>query len=206
MVICPWCGVNYPSFISSCEKCGGPIPYQAENHPAEENEPAYPPPPEAPRPISSNFAWKLMMTDGLAIAGFVLAMIGGIFTIVGLGLSIAIITAFIGIPFALMGIFTLIGGGIMLYIAYQQKSEVVKVLTWGKTTLGQITSVEENLSVRVNNRNPWVIEYQYQVNGQTYPGKVSTLHTPAAPYQPQKQVYVLYLPDAPAKNALYPHP
>ncbi len=25
MVICPWCGTNYPAFQPNCDKCGGPL-------------------------------------------------------------------------------------------------------------------------------------------------------------------------------------
>jgi hypothetical protein len=64
--------------------------------------------------------------------------------------------------------------------------------------------MQENLNVRINHRHPWMIRYTFQANGQLYEGNVSTLNRPN--YQPGQRVYVLYLPQNPEYNALYPHP
>ena len=64
----------------------------------------------------------------------------------------------------------------------------------------------QNFHVSVNNRNPWVIEYQFKVHGQRYQGKLSTLSQPDLDQQPGKPVYVLYRMDDPKKNTLYPSP
>ena len=108
MITCPWCGTNYAVFQPNCTNCGGPLPTPRENPPAgagtvQPEEPLLMPPP-APRPFSNSYTWKLLMSDGWAIAAFVFILLGGIFTVTGIGLTVAIITAFVGIPFAGLGL------------------------------------------------------------------------------------------------------
>ena len=203
MITCPWCGTNYIAFQTNCQKCGGPM-----SPPVEETSPvaevSIPKPPPAPRPIADKFIWNLMMTNGWVIAGGVFAFIGGIFTVVGLSLTVAIITAFVGIPFLLMGI-VFFGGGVAVIICrYQETQKTIDVLRNGQPTDGQIADMQENLNVRINHRHPWMIRYTFQANGQRYEGNVSTLRRPD--FQTGQKVCVLYLPQKPEYNALYPHP
>jgi hypothetical protein len=210
MVTCPWCGTNYVTFQSDCSKCGGPMPIPSESSTPrpEASQPAYsalvPPPP--PRPIADRYVWQLLVTDGWAITSFVFGLLGAIFTLVGVGLTLGVITAFVGIPFACLGLLFLAGGAAVAAWRYQEAQKIVKVLQIGEAAEGQIVQVEENLHVRVNARHPWVIRYQFRVGGQTYEGQVSTLNAPGAVLQPGQRAYVLYLPQAPERNVLYPHP
>ena len=150
--------------------------------------------------------WRLLFTNGVAIATLVFCLLGFIFSIVGLVLTVAIITAFIGIPFLLLGLVFLGLGGVLLWSRYQQAQKVVRVLKEGDSTLGQIREVQENYSVRINGRYPWVVGYEYQVNGQTYAGKVSTLNQPGQQLQVGKAVRILYLATDPKWSSIYPHP
>jgi Protein of unknown function (DUF3592) len=169
-------------------------------------EASVPMPPPPPRPIADSYAWRLLVTDGWAIAAFVFGLLGAIFTLVGVVLTLAIITAFVGIPFAGLGLLFLGGGAAVAVWRYQEAQKVVRVLQVGEAVEGQIAQVEENLHVRVNARHPWVIQYQFRVGGQTYEGQVSTLNAPGAALQPGQRACVLYLPQTPDRNVLYPHP
>jgi hypothetical protein len=201
MILCPWCGTNYEQFLSNCKNCGGPIPA-----PKEEPQEGPQLPPSAPRSISNNYVVKLMMSDGGAIAGFVLALIGAVFSILGMILTLGVVTVFVGIPFLLLGVGLLAGGAGLLIWRYQDKQRVVNVLRLGQAVLGEVMDIQENLNVSINNRNPWTIEYNFRVNGQSYPGKVTTLREPGAELQPGRSVYVLYLAEEPARSTIYPHP
>ena len=164
----------------------------------------YPPP--APRPIASRYAWKLLVTDGWAIASFVFILLGVIFSLVGAPLALVVVTAFVGIPFVGLGLLLLVAGVILAVWRYRETQNMMDVLRIGEAVEGQIVQVEENLHVRVNMRHPWVIRYQFLVNGQTVEGQVSTFNPPGAALQPGRKAYVLYLPKAPRRNVLYPHP
>src|SRR5438094_6909998 len=99
MVTCPWCGTNYQNFQSNCDRCGGPMGLPSETGAPAAGRPPAPPP--APRPVAPSYAWKLMFTDGMGIAGLVFLILGAVFAVIGLALTVIIITAFVGLPFLL---------------------------------------------------------------------------------------------------------
>jgi hypothetical protein len=203
MVICPWCGTHYASFQTNCTNCGGPIPYTPPSeHPAETPLPA---PPPAPREISDRYVWRLFWVDGGALAGSIVALVGLVFAITGAGLTLGVITAFVGIPFLVLGMGMLIGGWWLAATRYREKLRVVKVLRSGEAVLGEVTSVEQNFSLRINGRFPWVIDYTFLAEGHELDGRVTTLSTPNPQLRPGRPVYVLHEPGAPHVNALYPH-
>ncbi len=206
MVTCPWCGTSYLNFQPNCQNCGGPLP--APDNPigsatADEQPPV---PPAAPRPISQKYALRLLVSDGGAIASFVFVLLGFIFFVVGAGLTLGVITAFVGVPFVLLGLLFLGVGGAVLLWRYQTASKIVAVLKQGEATRGEVVDLRENYSVTVNGRHPWVIQYRFQTNGQSHDGKVTTLNQPGPQLQSGKAVCVLYLPAAPQWNSIYPHP
>jgi hypothetical protein len=163
-------------------------------------------PPPAPRPVPKSYAWRLLYTDGWSIGAFVLALVGLIFSLVGAGLTIGIITALIGLPFLLLGLGLLASGiGVFMW-RYQNALKVVKVLREGETAPGQITELQENVGVSINGRHPWVIRYRFQGGGQDNQGAVTVLDQPGEQYQQGKAVCVLYLPLAPQWSSIYPHP
>jgi len=206
MVTCPWCGTNYQTFQSNCDRCGGPLALPAEASPASAGAADLPVPPPAPRPVADSYAWKLVWSDGWGVLGFVLSILGVVFTLVGLGLTVVLITAFVGVPFVVLGLLLLIPGGILLSARYQRGLRTVSVLRAGEPATGQITRVEQNMAVRVNNQHPWKIAYQFRVRDLPYEGQVTTLNTPSAALQPGQAARVLYLAQAPQYNSLYPHP
>ena len=207
MIICPWCGTNYLSFQPNCKNCGGPLQALGENtavSPTSIEEIIAPPP--VPRPISNKYIWRLVFTEGRGIVALVLGLLGIIFSLLGAGLTFFVVTAFVGIPFLLIGlIFLVVAAGIGMG-TYHHARQVVNVLRIGEVTQGQILNVRENYSVRVNGQRPWVIRYQFQVNGQDFEGNVSTLNQIGANLQPGNTVYILYMPNDPHLNSIYPHP
>ncbi len=206
MIVCPWCGTSYTNFQSNCSNCGGPLPASEQTLSSTATPESVPVPPPAPRPISNNYAWKLLTSDGWAITAFILSLLGGIFSLVGVGLTIALITAFVGIPFLLLGLM-LLGIGIALIIwRYQKSQQLVNVLRSGQATSGKITEARQNYSVQVNGRSPWVIRYSFQAEGQEYAGIVSTLNQVGGNFHVGEHVCILYLPAAPQWNSIYPHP
>jgi hypothetical protein len=206
MIICPWCGTNYPVFRSNCENCGGSIQMAEGSAGSPGSTGNIPAPPPAPRSISQSYVWRLLSTDGWSIAAFVFGLLGAVFILVGAGLTIGILTAFVGLPFLVLGLALLgIGAGALIW-RYQEMQKVVNVLRVGEAASGKIVGVQENYSVRINGRHPWVIRYQFQVNGQNYEGKVSTLNPLGEQYQAGNAVWILYLPTAPQWNSIYPHP
>ena len=208
MVTCPWCGTSQ-EFQSNCINCGGPLPQPVEPLPVGREKPAdeavlMPPPP--PRSISDRYIWKLLLADGWGIAALVFALLGAIFTPLGVALTIGIITAFVGVPFVGMGVLFLAGGVGVGAWRYKSAQQTVTVMRLGKAVQGKILEVNEVYNVEVNGRHPWTIRYEYKISGQTYTGEITTLNRPGENLREGMGVCVLYLPDSPGKNALYPLP
>jgi hypothetical protein len=208
MVTCPWCRTHYQAFQPNCSNCGGPLPAppQEADLSARERIAKHPPspPPLPPRPIPKNLVWKRLGNDGWAITAGILALIGAIFFIVGLPLTITLVAAFVGLPFMLLGLGFLAFGLPTIYLRYKNARQIERILAEGQATLGKIDDTSQNYLVSINNRNPWDIRYHFQAQGKEYQGKLTTLNTPGPAYQPGEQIYIVYDPQTPTINILYP--
>jgi hypothetical protein len=71
---------------------------------------------------------------------------------------------------------------------------------YGRLATGTITSVEQNVSVRVNRRHPWIVQYDYSVGGRQYHGTESTFDAPVG-IEPGVQVGVRYDGEDPSRSA-----
>lgn len=205
MYTCPYCATSYREFISNCSNCGGPLdPPETWRRYRDEAQPMTPPLP--PRPISGAYAWKLFWADAKGIVSAIFLILGVTFTVVGASLTVPVITAFVGLPFLLIGMIFLAVSGPMVVQRYNEARKTVQVLREGDSTIGEITSVEQNMTVRVNHQHPWTIHYLYQVFGKNYEGSVSTLITPGPQLTAGRSASILYLPSSPENSTLYPHP
>ena len=204
-ITCPWCGTNHLELQSNCKNCGGPLPAPAMVAAADARR-KLAMPPSPPREISSSFAWRWLLTDGWTIGGLVVTMVGGGLSITGVGLIAGLITAFVGIPMLIFGLAALAGGLAVLVWRYELAQKAWNVLRHGQATRGEITALDQNYSVRINGRNPWIIGYKFSLDGNEYEGRVTTLNNPSIDLSPGSPAVVLYLPDAPQYNGLYPHP
>lgn len=210
MTTCSYCGTNYKQFQSNCKNCGSPLPkpeQQAELYAIiEAPDERVPDAPVAPRQISNGYVWKLLFTDGWGISALVFTFMGMIFFPIGVSLTLGIITALVGIPFAGLGFLFFVGGLGVGKWRYDEKKLTVEVLRNGLPTKGEILTVEQNYNLTINNRHPWKIKYFYAVEGQEYEGEVSTLNSPGRGIQPGRKVRVLYLKESPQHSVIYPHP
>lgn len=210
MITCVYCGTNFEHFQSNCDNCGGILPapeIMAEiNAIVEAEDETIPEPPAPPRQISNKYILKLMLGDGASIVALVFTILGIVFLPLGIILTFGIITAFVGIPFAGLGALFFFGGIALGVVRYQEKQKIIEVLRNGLAVMGEITQVEQNMNVRVNNRNPWKIKYVFDLAGSIYQGAVTTLNTPGIGLQPGRKANVLYLKESPKHNSLYPHP
>ena len=202
MVTCPWCGTNYVRFQANCNNCGGPLPFPTQDSVRLSADLATPPP--APRDLNTRTIWRTLLTDGWAIVAGVFILLGTIFGLVGAGLTVTLVAAFVGLPFLGLGVLFLAPAVPMALWRYDGARRTVDVLRLGDAAQGRIAEVYENRFVRVNHRHPWVISYSFQVDGHTYEGKATTLRTPNQRQQPNQPVVVLYLPQEPSQNTIYP--
>jgi hypothetical protein len=196
-ITCPWCGQRNPADALECRKCGGPLPV-----PGIDPGPEPPLPPRTlPKGYKSRMYWKNspMNTIGLIFA-IIGVSIGCLFPVIGL-VSGLLLFACIGGGMGLLfgGI-----GGAMLYSGVKTARGKLRPYEFGIAAPGEITDIYHDTTVEVNGRNPWAVQYIFEANGEAYEGKTVTWK-----YAPKLQkvgnyVWVLYMPDDPEQNVLYP--
>jgi len=205
MIQCPWCGTQYTAFKTKCANCGGSLSLPAAGAAAEgAADLAAPPPP--PRDVPRRYAWRILLTEGWGIVGLVFTVLGAVFFPLGVALSLAIVTLFVGLPFAILGVVFLGMGLALLAWRHSAARRTVEVLKAGQAVLGQIVDLHENVHIQVNGRFPWTVVYRFELHGHGYQGQVTTLSRPGLDEQPGRPVYVLYQPDDPQQNTIYPNP
>jgi membrane protein implicated in regulation of membrane protease activity len=205
MVTCPWCGTNYTSFQPNCDNCGGSLPLLAEAAPAPSTR-SLPVPAPPPRNVPRQAVWHILFSDAWAVSALIFGLVGLIFAVVGAPLTVSLVAAFVGLPFVGLGLLFLCGGLAILVWRYRISDRTVELLRDGEAVEGEIASVVQHYHVRVNGRYPWTVEYDYEVNGDLYGGRVTTLSMPDLSQQPGSPVYVLFMRDDPAQSTIYPTP
>lgn len=208
MITCPRCHTQYQEFQFECDKCGAALPLPPADGSAPEALT-----PAADVPIAPSIPPRQVpkMALGRLLKNQPGAIIGGIFLLIELFIftvvTIAIAPIF-RLSDSLFFIFFNLGfiviGAVLFIRGFQKAQQTVKILRDGQAALGEISDVSLNYRVRINRRHPWVIQYKFKVLGSDYQGKLSTLSQPDSDHEPGKAVYVLYQPDNPQKNTLYP--
>ena len=196
---CPWCGTSYTTFRNNCKNCGGPLP-PVEQAPTPPPIPDVAEPPPAPREFKNSFVWRTLFSEGWAIAAGVFVLLGAIFFLIG----IPLLLVFVGIVFVPLGLLFLAVGVPIIIWRYQKAQQTLNVLRMGEAVLGNIVDITENFAVEVNGRHPWTITYGFEVDGDTYEGQTTTLRPVGFTHHPGQPMYVLYLPDDPRQNTVYP--
>ena len=110
MIICRYCGTSYTTFQPTCQKCGGALDLP-EAQATERTGEGIAVPPPAPRQVPGSYTWRILGSDGWAITGGVFLFVGAVFGVVGIGLTLGVITAFVGLPFAGLAVLLLGAGG-----------------------------------------------------------------------------------------------
>jgi hypothetical protein len=165
---------------------------------------AVPPPP--PREVPRRAVWQIMSSDGWCVGGLIFGLLGLVFTAVGIPVMAFVVTAFVGVPFGGLGLLFLGGAIAVLVWRNRLAGRTVEVLREGAAVLGEIVSVSQNYQVRVNGRYPWTVEYDYEVDGDLYGGRLTTLSMPDPSQQPGNPVCVLFVEGDPRQSAIYPSP
>jgi hypothetical protein len=196
---CPWCTQRTPDHILECRKCGGPLPPPIGSDPG-------PAPPFPPRQLPAGYRRRKLMGNNVP------ALVGLIFTLVGfplgvmftiLGIALPGMWLFIVIGGGIGGIFTLVGGA-LAYFGIRQGLSTIRPFVHGQPAIGEVIEIFRDRSVSINGRNPWGIIYTFKVHGRHYEGKVlSWKHAPQT-QAVGNRVYVLYMPDDPDQNVIYP--
>ncbi len=161
----------------------------------------------APRDVPPDYIRGLLLSSGWVISAGILSLLGFIFAILGLMLTVVFslvgLNVPVGLSFVGVGVLLLIVGLPILLWRYIAARQMAKVFGLGEVTSGNVINVQQKRSVRVNRQHPWVISYQFRTVGREYSGHHITFNLPNASLKPGQLVYVLYLERNPERNTLY---
>jgi len=177
--------------------CGGVLPHR-------DHESAGDPPPPPPRPLPKEFVRRARRSSQFEL------IFGGIFA--GVGTFLAVVFTIIGIAAALW-VFVLIGpliflvfGGIgfgVLFWGRWRSNRLIQVLAHGVAAEGVIDDVYIDNTIQVNGRSPWQVHYSFKSNDVWHNGSQHAWQRDGA-LHPGIKVYVVYLPQDPGVNSIYP--
>jgi hypothetical protein len=192
---CPFCHLPNPSSAQRCGGCGGPL----------QRTPTSLLIPVPPAPRATN--WKLLRSDPgssfMLLFGAIFGGIGG-----GLGLLFIILgVATLVLPMAGAGllvflIFGGIGGGCFGWGFYRARS-THQLWVNGVAVEGRVLSVEENHSVRINGRHPWIVRYSFPwIDGQKE-AESSILDPRLRTVQEETALQIIVNPNDPTQSLVY---
>jgi hypothetical protein len=194
---CAWCGAFYAARPGpTCSRCGGPLP----SPPGPERGPA---PPFTPRSLPAGFKRKALITGNvISLVGLVF-VVTGVF-VAGLGLMLMSLddpkvwlAVASGLLFSALGVW-------IVWLGWRGASRRLRALEWGDTAKGELLSLQPDTSEEINGRNPWRIDFTFEVRGEKQVGSVSCWDPSTELRQPGEPVWVVYDPEDPRRSALWP--
>jgi hypothetical protein len=183
-VICPWCKTYFETRPgTNCTNCGGNLPPPAG---AERGQA----PPIPPRMFPSGYRTRMILYNNWRI------FIGGAFALFSFPTSFGAII--FQAPFY--------GGGLyMVWLGYKKGVKNMEILEHGKSAEGLVVEAGENKSIEVNEKHPYFIKYEYEVDGKKYTGSINCYDESSTSFQAGDPVWVVYLPgEAEHKSSLWP--
>jgi|WetSurMetagenome_2_1015567.scaffolds.fasta_scaffold321772_1 hypothetical protein len=210
---CPWCGSTHKEYTPTCSRCGGwmPAPQEAPEADAGHREKTPPlAPPPAPRQFAPDYFRRFLLTDQWVLVSGLFLFFAVVFTPLGLLMSLSKLIRSTGLIFLLIGGSGLVLGALLAAYRYNEDKIYLRLLTSGDAVVGKVTEISENFLVSKGTRShsvhPFNIRYTFQVNGQEYRGRVEAFRPFRKALREGSATYVLYLPNSPWRNTLYPIP
>jgi hypothetical protein len=174
-VECGWCDAsNRRDQTDTCRSCGGPLPALPGGNPG-------PRPPEPVRRLPEGYENRIKYWKNVFV------LIGMLFT---LCFFWTIVFAAVGIP---------------MWIHGKRRAErKLAALGRGLATRGRITKIEVDTSEEINGRNPWRIDYEFDMPS----GKASGWAHAWDPSHARRSVgdvlWIVYVRESPDQNAIWP--
>lgn len=115
-----------------------------------------------------------------------------------------------GTTYAMVGYFGLlfflhpIVGSVLALVAVRSNRRESRAFVHGTAVRGRVVRREEDPNTRMNRRRPWIVGWEFEVDGQRYEGSLS--HMDKAELEraiPTDDVVVLYDPERPGANTAY---
>lgn len=157
--------------------------------------------PPAPRPMTEE-----ALRDSELVGRFQ-RVFGALWFSIGLGVGVflVVIALLSGVDGLLWGAGLTSGfaffGAVVWLAGHVVRARAVRLFQEGKEAHALVTSVEQDLNIRLNNRHPWVVRYRSDDGKIEGEQSFYDLERPEA--EPGQRVIVLYDPAAPGRSVLW---
>lgn len=162
------------------------------------------PPDPAPRALPAQFYTQHVPPSVMFFIPF-----GAIFSLVGAATGIGMLVGgltgglleLVGMGLLFGGIFGGIGG-VTLGLGLKRLFQTRRIWREGHITVGRVARVGFDMSMRINGRNPMLVDYTYEIDGQPHQGTFSSTSPVLLQYKVGQPVHVLYDPRRPEQSVL----
>ncbi len=153
-------------------------------------------PPPAPRDLPKGFEMQQKWGRNP------LAIVGGIFLLIG---AIQFIVFIFVLPFIVpLPLIFLIVGFFLYRAGRRQSNRAIRAMRDGRAVKGQLREVYVDETLRVNQRHPYRLVYEFDTGLEKVEGFAQTFDDTAAERLPGQPVWVLYVENEPALNTIWP--
>jgi hypothetical protein len=132
----------------------------------------------------------------------ILSLVGGVFFVIGGILTFALL--FLGGWPALFPLLFALGGYAMMRSGRRSAAATLNAFTRGTAVKGKVVSVTMDYSQSINGQHPWKLVYHFPVGGEWQEGIAVSWDSTVTMRAAGQPLWVLYLPEDPEQNTLYP--
>lgn len=155
-----------------------------------------PPPPASPRELPAGYEFHSKWSGNIAvIIGLIFTVLSALFTYA------ALLHKSWGA--VVPGLMLLAGFSVFRY-GRNKAVRIIRAARHGTAIAGEVASLNIDTTMSVNHKHPWKLAYHFTVDGHVWEGTVVTFDTTVAKKHHGQPLWVVYMPDDPAQNSLYP--
>ena len=105
---------------------------------------------------------------------------------------------------ALAPLLFMIVGAVLFRQGRRTATGVLNAFRRGVAVEGKVASVRLDETQSINQRHPWVFTYQFPVGNELVEGSLTSFNSTLATRSRGQPLWVLYVPDDPGQNTIYP--
>ena len=95
-------------------------------------------------------------------------------------------------------------GALLIFFTVRSNRREIRAFIHGQPIAARVVFAGTDTRIRMNGRNPFVVRWEFTVEGRVYKGSLSSMsRLLLLPLMKQKELTVLYLPDNPRINTAY---
>lgn len=198
---CGWCGASTAVVERThCASCGGALPSLPRAAFAGALRAEDPGPP--PRELPAGYPLRVTLTSN------VFTILGVVFSVLSIplaGVFFAVATTDGGLAWGALGGLGFGAIGLpMLVVGLRRARRKLDALRHGVAVDGMVLSVQINTSTRINGQHPWRIDYAFDGPGGQGQGHAESWSPLTGQLEPGEPLWVVVVPDAPERNAIWP--